>query len=285
MIDRKIVDVDQNTPPWFDWRKSYRMASDAATVVGVSPYQKPADLWQVKNGLKTVAVTKPMIHGSNLEPTARSKVAEILDVELEAECWQYGAYGASLDAITKDGKIKVEIKCPFSENSGIYTHLQAEVPEIVPYVFWQLVHQEYVCPTQKTYLFVYFDDDKWELIDATGLIKNDHIEQLLDAWDDFYQNPPLIERDDEEIKTLVMQHRQILAQEDRLKAQRADIEKRLKDECSQDTIAFGSRIVTQSRKGSIDYKSITELNPVNLEAYRKPASSYQVIKHPKEVSA
>ena len=176
--------------------------------------------------------------------------------------------------------------------------------------FWQLVHQEYVCPTQKTYLFVYFDDEKWELIDATGLIKNDHIEQLLDAWDDFYQNPPLIERDDEEIKTLVMQHRQILAQEDRLKAQRADdviknlvmqhrqilaeeerlkiqradIEKLLKAECSQDTIAFGSRIVTQSRKGSIDYKSIKELNPVNLEAYRKPASHYQVIKHPKEVS-
>jgi putative phage-type endonuclease len=285
MIDRQKIDLDQNTPPWHDWRKRYRMASDAATVVGVSPYAKPADLWQVKNGLKTVAVTKPMIHGSNLEPTARAKVAEILDVELEAECCQYGAYGASLDAITKDGKIKVEIKCPFSENSGIYTHLQAEVPEIVPYVFWQLVHQEYVCPTQKTYLFVYFDDEKWELIDATGLIKNDHIEQLLDAWDNFYQNPPLIERDDEEIKNLVMQHRQILAQEERLKIQRADIEKLLKAECSQDTIAFGSRIVTQSRKGSIDYKSITELNPVNLEAYRKPASSYQVIKHPKEVSA
>ncbi len=284
MIDRQKIDLDQNTQPWLDWRKSYRMASDAATVVGVSPYQKPADLWQVKNGLKNVAVTKPMIHGSNLEPTARAKVAEILDVELQAECWQFGAYGASLDAISADGKIKVEIKCPFSETSAIYAHLQAEVPEVVPYVFWQLVHQQYVCPTEKTYLFVYFNDDQWELIDATGSIKSDHIEQLLDAWDYFYQNPPLIERDDEVIKNLVMQHRDVLAEEERIKEKKSKIEKLLKDECGHDTIAFGSRIVTQSRKGSIDYKSIKELNPVNLEAYRKPASHYQVIKHPKEVS-
>jgi len=282
MITRQIVDLDQNTPSWIDWRKVLRMASDAATVVGVSPYAKPADLWQVKHGLKTVAVTKPMIHGSNLEQTARAKVAEILDVELEPQCWQYGAYGASLDAISADGKIKVEIKCPFSETSAIYGHLQAEVPEIVPYVFWQLVHQQYVCPTEKTYLFVYFDDDKFELIDATSFITSDHIEQLLDAWDDFYQNPPLIERDDEVIKNLVMQHRDVLAQEERLKAQRAEIEKRLKAECEHDTIAFGSKIVTQSRKGSIDYKSITQLEPLDLERYRKPSTSYQVIKHPKE---
>jgi len=285
MITRQKIDLTQNTQPWLDWRKSYRMASDAATVMGASPYQKPADLWQVKHGLKTVAVTKPMTHGSNLEPTARAKVAEILDVELQAECWQFGAYGASLDAITKDGTIKVEIKCPFSETSAIYGHLQAEVPEIVPYVFWQLVHQQYVCPTEKTYLFVYYDDAKWELFDATNFITSEHIEQLLDAWDDFYQNPPLIERTDEKIKTLVMQHRDVLAQEERLKAQRAEIEKRLKAECEHDTIAFGSKIVTQSRKGAIDYKSIKELKPLNLEAYRKPGSHYQVIKHPKEVSA
>ena len=285
MIDRQIVDLTQNTPPWIDWRKVLRMASDAATVVGVSPYAKPADLWQVKHGLKTVAVTKPMIHGSNLEQTARAKVAEILDVELEPQCWQYGAYGASLDAISADGTIKVEIKCPFSETSAIYGHLQAEVPEIVPYVFWQLVHQQYVCPTDKTYLFVYYDDAKFELFDATNFITSEHIEQLLDAWDDFYQNPPLIERDDEVIKNLVMQHRQILAEEERIKEKKSKIEKLLKDECGHDTIAFGSKIVTQSRKGSIDYKSIKELKPLNLEAYRKPASHYQVIKHPKEVSA
>ena len=283
MIDRQKIDLTQNTPSWIDWRKVLRMASDAATVMGASPYQKPADLWQVKNGFKTVAVTKPMIYGSNLEPLARAKVAKILDVELEPQCWQYGAYGASLDAISADSKIKVEIKCPFSETSAIYGHLQAEVPEIVPYVFWQLVHQQYVCPTEKTYLFVYYDDAKWELIDATNLITQEHIEQLLDAWDNFYQNPPLVERTDETIKNLVMQHRQILEQEEQLKAQRADIEKRLKDECQTDTIAFGSKIVTQTRKGAIDYASMDELKGVDKEQYRKASSSHKVIRHPKPI--
>ena len=285
MITRQKIDLDQNTPSWIDWRKVLRMASDAATVMDASPYQKPADLWQVKNGFKTVAVTKPMRHGSNLEPTARLKVADILGVELEAECWQFGAYGASLDAISADGKIKVEIKCPFSETSAIYGHLQAEVPAVVPHVFWQLVHQQYVCPTEKTYLFVYYDDAKFELFDATNLITQEHIEQLLDAWDDFYQNPPLIERTDEKIKTLVMQHRDVLAEEERIKEKKSKIEKLLKDECGHDTIAFGSKIVTQTRKGAIDYASMDELKGVDKEQYRKASSSHKVIRHPKEEKA
>ena len=291
MIERIKIDVVQNTAPWENWRNDFflRFASEASTVLdyyfemSVNPYTTAGDLWQIKQGLKTVTKTPAMEHGSNTEPVARAKVSKDLNVELEPQCWQYGAYGASLDAITADGSIKVEIKCPFSENSSIWKKAQKD--KIEPYVFWQLVHQQYVRPTTKTYLFVYYDDAKYKLIDATNLITQDHIKELLDALDDFYKNPPLIERDDEVIKTLVMQHRQILEQEEQLKAQRADIEKQLKAECQTDTIAFGSRIVTQSRKGAIDYKSIKELEPLNLEAYRKPGTSFQVIKHPQKESA
>ena len=283
MIERIKIDVVQNTPPWFDWRNNLRQASDAPTVIGANPYSTAADLWQIKQGLKTITQTAAMKHGSNLEPAARDKVSEMLKIKLEPQCWQYGTYGASLDAITPDGTIKIEIKCPFSANSGIWK--EAEKGDIVSYVFWQLVHQQYVRPTRKTYLFVFYDDAKYKLIDATGLISNEHIAQLLDAWDDFYQNPPLIERDDDVIKSLVMQHRDVLTQEALIKTKKAELEKAIAAECQSDTVAFGSKIVTQSRKGSIDYKSIKELQPLNLEAYRKPASSYQVIKHPKEVSA
>tara|TARA_Y100000401_G_scaffold56867_1_gene45026 strand:- start:6 stop:857 length:852 start_codon:yes stop_codon:yes gene_type:complete len=283
MIERMKIDVVQNTPPWFDWRNNLRQASDAPTVIGANPYSTVADLWQIKQGLKTVTKTPAMEHGSNTEPVARAIVAKELNVELNPECWQYGTYGASLDAITADGSIKVEIKCPKYENSSIWKEAQKE--KIVPYVFWQLVHQQYVRPTSKTYLFVYFDDAKYKLIDATDLITQDHIKELLDAWDDFYQNPPLIERDDDVIKALVMQHRDVLAQEALIKTKKAELEKAIAAECQSDTVAFGSKIVTQSRKGAIDYKSIKELEPLNLEAYRKPSTSFQVIKHPKEVLA
>ena len=291
MIERIKIDVVQNTAPWENWRNDFflRFASEASTVLdyyfemSVNPYTTAGDLWQIKQGLKKVTKTPAMEHGSNTEPVARARVAKDLKVELEPECWQYGAYGASLDAITEDGSIKVEIKCPFSENSSIWK--KAQKGDIVPYVFWQLVHQQYVRPTSKTYLFVYYDDAKYKLIDATDLITQDHIKQLLDAWDDFYKNPPLIERDDEVIKTLVMQHRDILAQEALIKTKKAELEKAIAAECQTDTIAFGSRIVTQSRKGAIDYKSIKELEPLDLEAYRKPGTSFQVIKHPREQSA
>ena len=282
MIERIRSDVVQNTAPWENWRDDFylRFASEASTVMSVNPYTTAGDLWQIKQGLKTVTKTPAMEHGSNTEPVARAKVSKDLNVELEPQCWQYGAYGASLDAITADGSIKVEIKCPFSENSSIWKKAQKD--KIEPYVFWQLVHQQYVRPTTKTYLFVYYDDAKYKLIDATNLITQDHIKELLDAWDDFYKNPPLIERDDEVIKTLVMQHRDILAQEALIKTKKAELEKAIAAECQTDTIAFGSKIVTQSRKGAIDYKSIKELEPLNLEAYRKPGTSFQVIKHPRE---
>ena len=282
MIERIRIDVVQNTAPWENWRDDFylRFASEASTVMSVNPYTTAGDLWQIKQGLKKVTKTPAMEHGSNTEPVARAKVSKDLNVELEPQCWQYGAYGASLDAITADGSIKVEIKCPFSENSSIWKKAQKD--KIEPYVFWQLVHQQYVRPTTKTYLFVYYDDAKYKLIDATNLITQDHIKELLDAWDDFYKNPPLIERDDEVIKTLVMQHRDILAQEALIKTKKAELEKAIAAECQTDTIAFGSKIVTQSRKGAIDYKSIKELEPLNLEAYRKPGTSFQVIKHPRE---
>ena len=282
MIERIRIDVVQNTAPWENWRDDFylRFASEASTVMSVNPYTTAGDLWQIKQGLKTVTKTPAMEHGSNTEPVARAKVSKDLNVELEPQCRQYGAYGASLDAITADGSIKVEIKCPFSENSSIWKKAQKD--KIEPYVFWQLVHQQYVRPTTKTYLFVYYDDAKYKLIDATNLITQDHIKELLDAWDDFYKNPPLIERDDEVIKTLVMQHRDILAQEALIKTKKAELEKAIAAECQTDTIAFGSKIVTQSRKGAIDYKSIKELEPLNLEAYRKPGTSFQVIKHPRE---
>lgn len=285
MIERIKIDVVQNTLPWENWRDDFylRFASEASTVMSVNPYTTAGDLWQIKQGLKKVTKTLAMEHGSNTEPVARARVSKDLNVELQPQCWQYGAYGASLDAITADGSIKVEIKCPFSENSSIWKKAQKD--DIEPYVFWQLVHQQYVRPTEKTYLFVYLDDEKCKLIDATALITKDHIKQLLDAWDDFYKNPPLIERDDEVIKTLVMQHRDILAQEALIKTKKAELEKAIAAECQTDTIAFGSRIVTQSRKGAIDYKSIKELEPLDLEAYRKPGTSFQVIKHPREESA
>lgn len=122
MIERIKIDVVQNTAPWENWRNDFylRFASQASTVMSVNPYNTAADLWQIKQGLKTVTKTPAMEHGSNTEPVARAKVSKDLNVELEPQCWQYGAYGASLDAITADGSIKVEIKCPFSENSSIW---------------------------------------------------------------------------------------------------------------------------------------------------------------------
>ena len=59
MIERMLIDVVQNTPAWEKWRNNYhsRFASQAPTVIGANPYATAADLWQMKQGLKTVTKT------------------------------------------------------------------------------------------------------------------------------------------------------------------------------------------------------------------------------------
>ena len=44
----KIIPIEQQSPEWFEWRKTGITASDMPIIMGVSPYKTPWQLWAEK---------------------------------------------------------------------------------------------------------------------------------------------------------------------------------------------------------------------------------------------
>lgn len=113
MSERKQVVGDaavQGSDAWLELRKGYRTASEAAVVLGISPFQKPEDMKLVKAGLKEVYYSDAMRLGNELEPLAREKAEAHFGEPFEPQIWTNGKYLASLDGISFDGKMIIEIK-------------------------------------------------------------------------------------------------------------------------------------------------------------------------------
>tara|TARA_R110000751_G_scaffold300692_1_gene412570 strand:+ start:1007 stop:1855 length:849 start_codon:yes stop_codon:yes gene_type:complete len=279
-MDREQVLFAQGSEEWLAWRNSLRTASNASTVMGVNKYETKSQLYQKMFLGKETKVSFAMQRGSNTEPLARKAAEKLLDVQLTPECWQYGPYGASLDAYgVRNGKtIKVEIKCPMSEKSGYWSDLQGEVGKINDMAFWQIAHQELCRPTDLNYLFVYLDETEYQI--AQVFVTPEDVKQLVAAWDDFYENPPLIERNDKMFQAMAVRYVEIKDQMDSLKEALDSATLAIKNECTADTTGFGLKIVQHERKGSVDFARIAEENPAlmaSVESYRSKPTTYKKI--------
>lgn len=58
-------------------------------------------------------MTAPMQHGTQLEPKARAAYEEQAGSVMQPLVLTEGDYSASLDGITLEGDLVVEIKCPY----------------------------------------------------------------------------------------------------------------------------------------------------------------------------
>ena len=279
-MERKQVHFPQGSEEWLAWRSPLRTASNASTVMGVNKYESKSQLYEKMFLGKETKVSFAMQRGSNTEPLARKAAEKLLDVQLTPECWQYGPYGASLDAYgVRNGKtIKVEIKCPMSEKSGYWADLQGEVGKINDMAFWQITHQELCRPTDLNYLFVYLDETKYQI--AQVFVTPEDVKQLVAAWDDFYANPPLVERKDGTFQAMALRYVEIKDQMDSLKEELDSATESIKNECTADTTGFGLKIVQHERKGSVDFARIAEENPAlmaSVETYRGKPTTYKKI--------
>ena len=114
----KIIDFDQSSDSWLEWRSNGIGASDVGVIMGVDPYKNKRRLWREKCGFVESAGKGPGIrHGKTTEPRARYEFnlqrecnAKPICVEDDQVSWAR----ASLDGWDKEKEILVEIKCPVS---------------------------------------------------------------------------------------------------------------------------------------------------------------------------
>ena len=133
-----VLDLEQGTREWLDWRHSGIGASEASTVMGDNRFQSLSELlYQKKNKINTEPNEKMRL-GTSLEPDARDLYIEETGMLVEPQCLQSKEYSwmiASMDGITDDYAHIVEIKC------GRAAYWQANKGNVPSYYYGQLQHQ------------------------------------------------------------------------------------------------------------------------------------------------
>jgi len=139
--------LEQGTPEWHDFRALGIGGSDAAILMGANPWETVTNLYKAKAGIVTrdpFEMNDAMKHGVELEPIARKAFMTATGLKVEPKCFihpQYPWMRASLDGITSDGRIILEIKCP----TKLAIHMKVVRGTIPSYYYPQLQHQLAVC--------------------------------------------------------------------------------------------------------------------------------------------
>jgi putative phage-type endonuclease len=115
-----IVDLEQGTGAWLDWRKTRRCASESPALLGVALYppRTPHELFEAKTGIEMPVnyyLERARKRARVLEPIARALYEiERSDLMVPWVVDGEGGYAASLDGLSLDGARILEVKCPFS---------------------------------------------------------------------------------------------------------------------------------------------------------------------------
>ncbi len=275
-----IVALAQGSPEWLAYRQSRRNASESAAMLGLSPWMTPYQLWLAKTGRQQPRVTQAMQRGTDLEPVARAAYEAETGLVMQPLVLEAGAYSASLDGLTLEGDLIVEIKCPLR---GTRSDLWQDVRQgLAPQHYAvQVQHQLMVSGADTAHLWVF--DGSQGLLHTIGRDEA-LMECIRQGWEGFQQYldkdipPPLSEADTRQRSDDAWRQ---AAQAFVESKQRADDAAAALDAARTQLITLaqhpkeqgdGVTVTRYWRQGNVDYKQIPELKGMNLEPYRRKAS-------------
>nr|WP_298057455.1 YqaJ viral recombinase family protein [uncultured Halomonas sp.] len=112
-----VINLEQGSDAWLDWRQNGITATDATVLLGVNPHKSKWQLWAEKTGFQAppdLSNNPNVKRGNALEPIIRGEYEAQTGEMLLPVCVQSTKspqLRASLDGITADGR-PVEIKAP-----------------------------------------------------------------------------------------------------------------------------------------------------------------------------
>jgi len=187
-----------------------------------------------------------------------------------------GEYSASLDGITLDSSLVLEIKCPMKgRESDLWQAVAAgTVPE---YYGWQIEHQLMVSGAKLAHLWV-FDGAEGLLIEVPA--QPERWPEIRAAWDGFMKcldtdtPPPLTDRDSRTREDLAWRD---AAQKHLAARMQSEAAAAALDEAKAALVALtshpsesgcGVSVTKFWKRGAVDYKKIPALKGLDLEEYR-----------------
>lgn len=284
MTQPERINLEQRSPEWALWRKGLGMASEAAAMLGISPWfpQSPADLYAVKSGAAGVYVSPAMRQGVALESVALASLAYAVQIEFLPACFQRGRLGASLDGIDMYGLAIAEVKAPAKgSESPLY---QAAMAGTIADHYMAQIQQQLWCSGAEIAWFGVYAHDTGQVAYVEVHPDPEWTSRLIDGWGDYFLNaglgvlatPQRDERTDAAWLMAAQSYRDAKRASD-LYAALADDAKRRLDELAEGRSCAGGGIkyTASTRKGSIDYPAaLAVLAPgADLEEWRKEGGS------------
>ena len=300
-----ILQMEQGTPEWLEWRRTKCTASHAAIIMGDQPDWSPVRTW---------ADLRDVMAGFEPERKSSEYLDRVAALGLAAEDGARAAYmpnakpciavlddddrfTASLDGFDVERRQWIEIKRPAHgvKSKMIKRLMEANGSDIkdfiMPHIYWQLVHQAAVLEgTAESCLFVAWVERP---PDATMTLRIPTKELLVDwpilkeQWIRFLDGYPQGDVDHEWVE-LAMEYKSLKLNTDMHIAALKEVKDKL--------IAFGPRkgcgvaVIESTRKGTVDYNkavnnlwegSADELKKY-LDMYRKPDTTSISIREVKE---
>ena len=178
----KVLPFKQQSDQWYAARNSHFCASDAAAMMGASPYKSRDDLLKEKaTGIKEeINPTKQALFdkGHAAEDAARKIIEKQIGVLFPVVC-EKGDMLASLDGITMDEKINFEHKLWNKKLAAA-----VEKGELPASHYWQLEHQHWCSGCEKT-IFVVSDGTKENMVQMEYIPVPGRLEELKAGWAQF----------------------------------------------------------------------------------------------------
>ena len=134
-----VVELQQGTGEWLEWRHKGIGASDASTIMGENPFRSAENLLQEKRApTRDSFQSEAMALGKRLEPEARKRYIAKTGRKVRPACVQSTRYDwlrASLDGFATNHDAVVEVKC----GASVY-RIASQSRSVPDYYYGQMQH-------------------------------------------------------------------------------------------------------------------------------------------------
>lgn len=280
------LNITQQTSVWFEFRSGGCGSSDAAVILGKSPYKSAHKLWLEKTKQideEDLSQNYLVQRGVRLEPEARQMACIELDASFEPACFVHDKYDFmrfSADGFDEANNSIIEIKCGHET-----THDKALANEIPEHYLIQVQYGLLVSGASHAYYVSYRPQSNVQL--ATIRVEPDlelHDQMIIavsEFWDCVLNKRPLAcTTIQNELYDDIQKYQELKDKIKELESEKEALEAYLKDSMRSERSLVRDYVMGFSdRKGAINYSDIEVLKGVDLELYRKkPTKIFQIKK-------
>jgi len=264
MSDFQIVELEQNTPEWHDWRATVIGASEGLDAMNINKR-----LWLIKTGQieRPFFSTAATRRGHELEPQARFMIEVDLGMSFIPLCAQRGFIAASADGVNIEEREGLEIKCPSNPEihekhlkgiiSRIYLHQMQQ--QMYVFGFDHMNFISYMPEHQQTHKIIRIERD------------DDYIAEMIEGQTEFWSRVESGVWPDDGLSDLILQAAEATAAEkeatEAAKIAKAELQKAMEAAGVKSSDADGIKVCMVNRK-IVDRKLLSgddKFEPVKKE--------------------